>query len=164
MSNTAQDWWAYNAEMGWVVLDREIFENSPQGYSTIRYFYRCADWTVCPVERKLSESWPPPGFIFERTYLSSFKSAENLEKEINLLGKFKNEFFSNREVLKRKIKIQKNRESYHNSLKKLGKISSEKNDDKKDNFDYKFEVDIAEDWSDSYDNRESDDYLDDYYP
>ena len=69
-----------------------------------------------------------------------------------------------KQALKRKIKIQKNRESYHNSLKKLGKISSEKNDDKKDNFDYKHEVDIAEDWSDSYDNRESDDYLDDYYP
>ena len=58
-------WWGYNKEHGWVVLDRSIPANVP-GIKTDLLFMRCRDATIFDVKR---ETWKPPLYRFAPNYL-----------------------------------------------------------------------------------------------
>ena len=58
-------WWGYNKEHGWVVLDRRIPCNAP-GLKKDLLFLRCRDSNIFDVKR---ESWNPPLYKFAPNYL-----------------------------------------------------------------------------------------------
>jgi hypothetical protein len=58
-------WWGYNKEHGWVVLDRRIPANIP-GIKTDLLFVRCRDAAIFDVKR---ETWKPPLYRFAPNYL-----------------------------------------------------------------------------------------------
>jgi len=58
-------WWGYNKEHGWVVLDRSIPCNAP-GIKKDLLFLRCRDSNIFDVKR---ESWIPPLYRFAPNYL-----------------------------------------------------------------------------------------------
>ena len=60
-------WWGYNKEHGWVVLDRRIPCNVP-GIKKDLLFLRCRDSNIFDVKR---ESWLPPLYKFAPNYLRS---------------------------------------------------------------------------------------------
>ena len=63
-------WWGYNKEHGWVVLDRRIPCNAP-GIKKDLLFLRCRDSNIFDVKR---ESWIPPLYKFAPNYLRGLSS------------------------------------------------------------------------------------------
>ena len=58
-------WWGYNKEHGWVVLDRRIPCNTP-GLKVDLLFLRCRDLTTFSVKR---ETWNAPLYTYAPNYI-----------------------------------------------------------------------------------------------
>jgi hypothetical protein len=66
------EWWGYNTEHGWVVLDRSMTENASGMIETV-LFFRFRDSTTFADNRK---NWHPPLYTFAPNYLKSLPPAE----------------------------------------------------------------------------------------
>ncbi len=62
-----EQWWGYNKEHGWVVLDRSLTINKP-GLKEQLFFLRCKDMTTFTVKR---DTWKPPLYMYAPNYLRS---------------------------------------------------------------------------------------------
>lgn len=61
----ANQWWGHSKEHGWVVLDRNLPDNTP-GVKENLVFFRCRD-SVTYVEKR--KSWVPPNYNFAPNYI-----------------------------------------------------------------------------------------------
>ena len=74
------EWWGYNNEHGWVVLDRNNPPNRP-GIKGDLHFLRCRDWK--PFEAK-RESWNPPLYRYAPNYIAELGPAASAESAAEL--------------------------------------------------------------------------------
>ena len=58
-------WWGYNKEHGWVVLDRTLDINKP-GLKEQLFFLRCKDMTAFAAKR---DTWNAPLYVYAPKYL-----------------------------------------------------------------------------------------------
>jgi hypothetical protein len=77
-----QQWWGYNQEHGWVVLDRSIPFNRP-GVKVDLFFLRCKDLTTFSTKR---EKWNPPSYIFGPNYIRGLGEQESGDAAAELEG------------------------------------------------------------------------------
>lgn len=75
-------WWGYNKEHGWVVLDRRIATNAP-GIKKDLMFLRCRDSMTYDAKR---ESWNPPLYRFAPNYIRRLSPPESEEAAAELEG------------------------------------------------------------------------------
>ena len=62
-----EQWWGYNKEHGWVVLDRSLNINKP-GLKEQLFFLRCKDMTTFMAKR---DTWKPPLYMYAPNYIRS---------------------------------------------------------------------------------------------
>lgn len=74
------EWWGFNVEHGWVVLDRSIPCNRP-GIKDDLLFFRCRDAATI-VEKR--EKWNPPLYRFAPNYLRQLTGDEAVEAAAEL--------------------------------------------------------------------------------
>jgi hypothetical protein len=73
-------WWGYNKEHGWVVLDREIACNTP-GVRGNLLFLRCRDGEVFDLKWEL---WTTPGYQYAPNHLRSLDGESAAEAAAEL--------------------------------------------------------------------------------
>ena len=73
-------WWGYNKEHGWVVLDRNIPGNR-SGIKGDLMFFRCKDTKTFFTKR---ETWRPPLYRFAPNYLSELAPEASAEATAEL--------------------------------------------------------------------------------
>lgn len=74
------EWWGYNNEHGWMVLDRSNPLNRP-GIKGDLQFIRCRDWKAIDVNR---ETWNPPLYRYAPNYLADLKGSALVESTAEL--------------------------------------------------------------------------------
>ena len=67
-----EQWWGYNKDHGWVVLDRTIPSNAP-GLKGDLLFFRCRDTSTYVAKR---DTWRPPLYRFAPNYLMALQEPE----------------------------------------------------------------------------------------
>jgi hypothetical protein len=70
------EWWGFNSEHGWVVLDRNI-PNNRSGAAESLTFLRGSDWTHYLEKRS---NWTPTYYFYEHRYLESLSHSRVEEK------------------------------------------------------------------------------------
>lgn len=73
-------WWGYNKEHGWVVLDRRIPCNTP-GLKVDLLFLRCRDATTFSVKR---ETWNAPLYTYAPNYIRDLAPPGSVEAAAEL--------------------------------------------------------------------------------
>ena len=63
-------WWGYNREHGWVLLDRTVPANRP-GIKGDLLFFRCRDSTTYTTKRA---NWNPPLYMFAGNYINDLEA------------------------------------------------------------------------------------------
>lgn len=82
-SSTHDDqWWGYNKEHGWVVLDRSLDINKP-GLKEQLFFLRCKDMTTFAAKR---DTWNAPLYIYAPKYLSALGPELAADAAVTLEG------------------------------------------------------------------------------
>jgi hypothetical protein len=74
------EWWGYNSQHGWVVLDRSIPCNRP-GIKDDLLFFRFRDGTTFT---EIREKWNPPLYRFAPNYLRELKGTDAEEAAAEL--------------------------------------------------------------------------------
>lgn len=63
------EWWGFSRKHGWVILDRNLFSNTPGGSENSELiFSACECWTVYEEPRRF---WKQPDYIYALSYLKS---------------------------------------------------------------------------------------------
>lgn len=62
-----EQWWGYNKEHGWVVLDRSLNINKP-GLKEQLFFLRCKDMTTFTAKR---DTWKSPLYVYAPKHILS---------------------------------------------------------------------------------------------
>ncbi len=81
--DTSEQWWGYNKEHGWVVLDREIPCNRPGARGELMFF-RCRDEEIYFLRW---EHWKLPAYRFALKYLKDLtgEAADEARAELDAL-------------------------------------------------------------------------------
>jgi hypothetical protein len=77
-----EQWWGYNKEHGWVVLDRSLNINKP-GLKEQLFFLRCRDMSTFTVKR---DTWKPPLYAYAPNYLRGLEPTLATEMTATLEG------------------------------------------------------------------------------
>ncbi len=75
-------WWGFNKEHGWVVLDRSLEINKP-GLKEQLFFLRCKDMTTFAAKR---DTWNAPQYVYAPKYLSALGAEMSVDATAALDG------------------------------------------------------------------------------
>jgi len=79
------EWWGFNSEHGWVVLDRTLFGNGTGNNKSDKLtFTRCSDWTEFV---DLRSNWDAPKYTYVVQYLKKLTGEKLKEAEAEALSK-----------------------------------------------------------------------------